>query len=103
VGRIACCDDSNTAAMAGAPGWEFVERAQPGQDVMLCPGVSLNDDRMARMSANTKKILIVAIVALVLFFLITKPTQSADAVHNVLGWLRNGADAIVTFVRSLFS
>jgi hypothetical protein len=87
VGRIACCDDSNTAAMAGAPGWEFVERAQPGQDVMLCPGVSLNDDRMA----------------LVLFFLITKPTQSADAVHNVLGWLRNGADAIVTFVRSLFS
>jgi cell shape-determining protein MreC len=55
------------------------------------------------MSANTKKILIVAAVALVLFFLITKPTQSADVVHNVLGWLRNGAEAIVTFVRSLFS
>lgn len=55
------------------------------------------------MSANTKKILIVAAVALVLFFLITKPTQSADVVHDILGWLRNGAEAIVTFVRSLFS
>jgi hypothetical protein len=58
---------------------------------------------MERMSANTKKVLIVAVVAFVLFFLITKPTQSADVVHNVLGWLRNGAEAIVTFVRSLFA
>ncbi|GLY69840.1 hypothetical protein [Amycolatopsis taiwanensis] len=55
------------------------------------------------MSGNTKKIVIVAVVALVLFFLVTKPNQSADVVHNVLGWLRNGAEAIVTFVRSLFS
>jgi cell shape-determining protein MreC len=58
---------------------------------------------MERMAASTKKILIVAVVALVLFFLITKPTQSADVVHDILGWLRNGAEAIVTFVRSLFS
>ena len=55
------------------------------------------------MSANTKKILIVAVVALVLFFLITRPNQSANVVHSVLGWLRNGAEAIVTFVRSLFA
>lgn len=56
-----------------------------------------------RMSANAKKILIVAVVALVLFFLITRPTQSAAVVHQVLGWLRDGAEAIVTFVRALFS
>lgn len=55
------------------------------------------------MSGNTKKILIVAIVAFVLFFLITRPNQSADVVHNILGWLRNGAEAIVTFVRGLFA
>ena len=55
------------------------------------------------MSANAKKFLVVAVVALVLFFLITKPTQSADVVHNVLGWLQDGAEAIVTFVRELFS
>lgn len=58
---------------------------------------------MERMSANVKKVVIVAVVALVLFFLITRPTQSADVVHSVLGWLRSGAEAIVTFVRALFS
>lgn len=55
------------------------------------------------MSANTKKILTVAVVALVLFFLITKPNESAHVVQNVLGWLRNGAEAILTFVRDLFT
>lgn len=58
---------------------------------------------MERMSANTKKILVVAVVALVLFFLITRPTQSAQVVQQALGWLRDGAEAIVTFVRTLFS
>jgi hypothetical protein len=55
------------------------------------------------MSSGVKKILIVGVVALVLFFLITQPQQSADFVHRALGWLRGGAEAIVTFVRSLFS
>lgn len=55
------------------------------------------------MSGNTKKIVVVAVVALALFFLVTRPTESADVVHNVLGWLRNGAEAIVTFMRNLFS
>jgi cell shape-determining protein MreC len=55
------------------------------------------------MSASAKKILVIGVVALVLFFLISRPTQSADAVHTALGWLRNGAEAIVTFVRSLFA
>jgi len=55
------------------------------------------------MSANTKKIVIVAVVALVLFFLISRPNESAEVVRGALGWLRDGAEAIVTFVRSLFS
>jgi hypothetical protein len=55
------------------------------------------------MSPNVKKILTVGVVALVLFFLITRPVQSAAAVHNVLGWLGIGAAAIMTFVRSLFA
>ena len=38
-----------------------------------------------------------------LFFLITQPQQSAEFVHRVLGWLKGGAEAIVTFFRSLFS
>jgi hypothetical protein len=52
---------------------------------------------------NAKKIILLAVVALLVFYLITQPTQSANAVHNVLGWLRDGADAIITFVKSLFA
>ena len=43
------------------------------------------------MSSGMKKVLIVGVVALVLFFLITQPTQSADFVHRVLGWLKDPA------------
>lgn len=52
---------------------------------------------------NAKKLLVGLAVALVLFFLITQPTQSADTVHGVLNWLRAAADALITFVKSLFS
>ncbi len=55
------------------------------------------------MSGGVKKVLIVGVVALVLFLLITQPQQSADFVHRVLGWLKDGAEAIVTFFRALFS
>lgn len=52
---------------------------------------------------NAKKLITLVAVAFVLFFLITQPTQSATVVHNVLGWLQNGAQAIITFIRSLFA
>jgi cell shape-determining protein MreC len=52
---------------------------------------------------NAKKVILLAVVALLVFYLITQPTQSASAVHTVLGWLRSGADAIITFVKSLFA
>jgi hypothetical protein len=51
---------------------------------------------------NIKKIVIIAVIALVLFYLITQPNQSAEAVQTALGWLRDGAEAIITFVRDLF-
>ncbi|MFI6101735.1 hypothetical protein ACIA8G_39825 [Lentzea sp. NPDC051213] len=52
---------------------------------------------------NLKKVLVLAGVALVLFLLITQPEQSASAVQQVLGWLRQGAESIITFIRSLFA
>ncbi|WP_169733954.1 hypothetical protein [Crossiella equi] len=52
---------------------------------------------------NLKKILIFAGVALVLFLLITQPTQAADGVTGILGTLRGAAESIITFVRSLFN
>lgn len=52
---------------------------------------------------DAKRLIVLVVVALLLFMLITQPTQSATAVHNVLGWLRNGAEAIITFVRNVFA
>ncbi|MCP2259589.1 hypothetical protein LX15_003294 [Streptoalloteichus tenebrarius] len=51
---------------------------------------------------NLKKILTWAGIALLLFFLITQPTQSADLVNGILRTLKEAAEALITFVRSLF-
>ena len=60
-------------------------------------------ERTEWLDVNTKKVVVLAAVALVLFLLITRPVESADAVSQVLAWLRQGAEAIITFVRSLFA
>jgi len=50
---------------------------------------------------NIKKLLTWAGVALVLFFLVSAPTEAAGLVHNVLGTLRGAATALITFVQNL--
>jgi hypothetical protein len=50
---------------------------------------------------NLKKLLVWGGVALVLFFLISAPTQASGLVTHVLDLLKNGATAIVTFVKTL--
>lgn len=54
------------------------------------------------VAVNLKKLLVWAGVALVLFFLVSAPTQAAGLVHNVLGTLRGGAEALISFVQNLF-
>lgn len=51
---------------------------------------------------NVKKLVALAAVALVLFFLITQPTQSAALVTTILTGLKDAALAVITFVKSLF-
>ncbi|SFQ08106.1 hypothetical protein SAMN05421810_104415 [Amycolatopsis arida] len=55
------------------------------------------------MSPGVKKVLVIGVVALVLFLLISRPTESAEAVQTALGWLRDGAEALLTFVQNLFA
>lgn len=50
---------------------------------------------------NLKKLLTYAAIALVLFFLISAPTQASGLVTHILDLLKSGATAIVTFVKSL--
>ncbi|SDC27539.1 hypothetical protein [Actinokineospora iranica] len=52
---------------------------------------------------NAKKVAILVAVALVLFYVITQPTQAAEAVQGLLGALRDGAEAIITFLKNLFA
>jgi hypothetical protein len=52
---------------------------------------------------NAKKLITLVAVVFVLFFLITQPGESANVVHNVLNWLRDGAQSIITFVKNLFA
>jgi hypothetical protein len=51
---------------------------------------------------NAKKGLIIVGAALIAFFLISQPVQSADLVNQILLGLKNAAEALITFVRSVF-
>ncbi|MBB4910192.1 MULTISPECIES: hypothetical protein [Actinophytocola] len=52
---------------------------------------------------NAKKAMMLVGVALILFYVITQPSQAAEAVQGILGWLRDGAEAIITFVKNVFA
>lgn len=51
---------------------------------------------------KAKKILLIVGIALVAFFLISQPVQSAALVNDILDGLKNAAEAVITFVRSVF-
>jgi hypothetical protein len=51
---------------------------------------------------NVKKIAILAGAAVILFYVVTQPTQAGQAVQDILGWLRDGAEALITFLKSVF-
>lgn len=55
------------------------------------------------VQVNAKKVIVLVVVAFVLFYLITQPVESANLVQSILGWLRDAADAIVTFLKQLFA
>lgn len=71
------------------------------------PGCGVTADPHAQWTeyaqVNAKKLITLAAVAFVLFFLISQPQESATAVTNVLNWLKSGAESIVTFVKDLFA
>jgi steroid 5-alpha reductase family enzyme len=54
-------------------------------------------------AVKAKKILLIVGVALLAFFLISQPVQSAQLVNEILLGLKNAAEAVITFVRSVFN
>jgi hypothetical protein len=55
-----------------------------------------------RTERAMKKLVIAVVVAFVLFYLFTRPQQSADVVHSALDLVVNAFDAFVTFLTALF-
>lgn len=51
---------------------------------------------------KAKKVLILSGAALLVFFLVTQPVQSAALVTSILDTLKGAAEAVITFVRSVF-
>jgi hypothetical protein len=72
---------------------------------MVSPGAT--GDRLgsggSESAMNAKKVMMLVGVALILFYVITQPTQAAEAVQGILGWLRDGAEAIITFMKNIFA
>jgi hypothetical protein len=54
------------------------------------------------VSPKFKKVLMWAGIALLVFFLVSQPGQSAGLVGNILNDLKNWAEAVITFVTSVF-
>jgi hypothetical protein len=52
---------------------------------------------------KAKKVVMIVVVALIAFYVITQPGAAAEAVQGILGWLRDGAEAIITFVKNVFA
>ena len=51
---------------------------------------------------KAKKVLILSGAALLVFFLVTQPVQSAALVTSILNTLKDAAEAVITLVRSVF-
>lgn len=58
---------------------------------------------MITLSAGAKKMLSVVVVVLLAYFVISQPTESANLVQDLLGMLQEGAEAVITFLQSLFA
>lgn len=52
---------------------------------------------------DAKKLAVLAVAVLLLFFVITQPSTSADLVHNILGMLKDAAESLITFVSQVFN
>lgn len=51
---------------------------------------------------NAKKLAGLVGIALVLFFVIAQPNNAANLVGNILAFLRDSAEAVITFVSNVF-
>ena len=66
------------------------------------PGVAGEEQWTECAQVDVKKLATIVVAAIVLFYVITQPTQAGQGVQDILSWLRSGAEAIITFMKSVF-
>jgi len=49
---------------------------------------------------NPKKVVLLVAAAVLVYTLIAHPTQLGDGVQAILGWITDGIEAIIEFLRS---
>lgn len=69
----------------------------------MLAAVSTYGTGLVAMSPGAKKLLGVVVIILVAYFVISDPNGSSGVVRDILGMLQEGAEAVITFLRSLFS
>lgn len=52
---------------------------------------------------KAKKLLTIGGIALVIFFVISQPGNSAGLVNNIVVFLRDAAESVITFVSNVFT
>ncbi len=50
---------------------------------------------------DVKKIAVLAVAAVLVFFVISQPGTAAAMVHNILGMLASAAESLITFVSNV--
>ncbi len=54
------------------------------------------------MSKGAKKLIGGIVIALLLYYLVTQPTDAANAVNGLFALLRQAAESFITFLRNVF-
>jgi hypothetical protein len=52
---------------------------------------------------DVKKVLLLVAAAVLIYTLIVHPTQLADGVQTVFGWITDGIESVITFFKRTFS
>jgi len=53
--------------------------------------------------SNTRKVILIIVIAFIVYAVFTQPGQSANTVDSAWGIIKQGADAVTTFFDALLS
>jgi hypothetical protein len=61
----------------------------------------LASPRGGAVSASLKKVTVLIVVAFLIFYLLTRPTEFANTLEDIAGWFSDAFDSIIRFFQAL--